>query len=222
MTVTAITAILSGYVGTGYVFLDRLNLVRARLINQGNWPDLIRVIEISVTTDAATGFSVVVLPSGYSTILAGAIKPTGATAGCWVSQPLSARNIFDYFNKNGLGYGSNPYDFQELGPDGTGSKRYKVPTCTDDDFTYIALVKVAYVALTAGTDEVTPNNIGAIKAGLQALNAEDSDNRGLSRDLWAEAMELLAEQSENETGAAASGNVEISDDFDMCRVGTGL
>lgn len=222
MTVTESSTLLSRYAGANNTYLERLNLVRARLIQQGNWPDLLRVVELSVTADATTGYSIVTLTSAYSTILAGTIKPPNATDQWCGGQPLGVRNVYDWFNRNGLGYGSAPGAFQELGPDGLGSKKYRVPTCPDDSYTYIALVKVAYVALTAGSDTVTPNNVGALKAGLQALLAEDADNRGLSRELWAEAMALLAEQSENEMGAGASGVVEMSDDLQLCQLGSGL
>lgn len=222
MTVTEASTLLSRYAGANNTFLERLNLVRARLISQGNWPDLLRVVELTVTTDASTGFSVVALSSTYSTILAGGYMASDATDHTFVGRPMGVRNLYDAWNKNGWGYGNSPHDFQELGPDGTGTKRYRVPTCTDDGYIYVALLKIAYVALTAGGDTVTPNNVGALKAGLQALLAEDADNRGLSRDLWAEAMALLAEQSENETGAGASGVVEIRDDLDLCQIGSGL
>lgn len=222
MTVTEVTTLLSRYAGANNTFLERLNLVRARLLSQGNWPDTLRILEISVTEDASTGYSVVVLPAGYSTILAGTLKPTDATNPWCGGIPLGVRNVFDWFNKAGMGYGSAPADFQELAPDGSNTKRYRVPTCYDGDYEYVVLAKVGYVALTQGSDTVTPNNVGAIKAGLQALLAEDADNRGLSRELWAEAMALLAEQAENETGPGASGVVEIRDDLNLCMIGTGL
>jgi len=222
MTVTEATTLLSRYAGANNTFLERLNLVRARLIQQGNWGDLLRILEIAVTEDASTGYSVVVLPAGYSTILAGTIKPQNAANPWCGGIPLGVRDVFDWFNKAGLGYGSAPADFQELAPDGSGTKRYRVPTCHDDDYEYVVLAKVAYVALATGGDTVTPNNVGALKAGLQALLAEDADNRSLSRELWAEAMALLAEQSENETGPGASGVVEISDDLCLAQIGSGL
>lgn len=162
------------------------------------------------------------LPAGYSTILAGALKCPNATGDPVGGSPLGVRNAFDNFNKSGLGYGAATWNFQELAPDGTGTKRYRVPSCSDATATYIVLAKVGYVALTTGSDTVTPNNVAALKAGLQALLAEDADNRGLSRELWQEAMALLAEQSENETGASASGVVEINDDLNLCQIGTGL
>lgn len=222
MTVTESQTLLSRYAGANNTYLERLNLVRARLIQQGNWGDTLRILEIAVTEDASTEFAVVVLPAGYTTILAGAIQCNDTTAHPNGGAPLGVRNVFDAYNKSGNGYGSASWNFQELAPDGSGTKRYRVPSCPDDDVTYIVLAKVGYVALTAGGDAVTPNNIGALKAGLQALLAEDADDRGLSRELWQEAMALLAEQSENETGAAASGRVEISDDLEMFQIGSGL
>ena len=222
MTVTEASVLLSAYTGANLTFLTQLNLVRARLIQQGNWGDTLRILEIAVTVDASTGYSVVVLPAGYSTILAGAIKSEDTADHPLGGRPLGVRNIYDLFNKNGFGYGAATWNFQELAPDGSGTKRYLVPSSDDDNYEYVVLAKVGYVALTAGSDTVTPNNVAALKAGMQALLAENADNRGLSRELWQEAMALLAEQSENETGAGASGNVEMNDDLQLYTIGSGL
>lgn len=220
MTVTEASTLLSPYVGAGNVFLTRLNLVRARLIQIGNWPDCIRLITIAVTTDSSTGFNVIVLPSGYSTILACCPIHSSVTVADGLV-PLGVRDVFSWFSSNSLGYGSKVMSVQELAPNPLAptSKRYQVPTSTTDGYSYICLAKIAYVALTAGTDTVTPDNVGALKAGLQALLAEDSDNRGLSRELWQEAMALLAEQSENLTGAAASGRIEVADELELEQIG---
>lgn len=221
MTVSQAQAILSIYVGAGLTFIDRLNRVRFNLLQLGNWPDTMRLLEIAVTTDA-TGYPVVVLPAGYSTILAGSIKPPNTTNPWCGGLPLGTRNIFDWFNKNGFGYGSGTWNFQELTPDGSGTKRYRVPTCTDDSYTYVVIAKIDYVALTAGSDTVTPNNIEALAAGLQALNAQDADDRGRSRELWKEAEALLATQAENLIGAGAEGAIEIADDLCLAAIGIGL
>ncbi len=100
--------------------------------------------------------------------------------------------------------------------------RFKVPDCSASENQYIAVAKLAYVPVSASDDEVVPGNIAAIEKGLEARKAERSQDLPRARELWAEAQALLAEESENDTGAAAEGAVQVDDSFMMTAVGTGL
>lgn len=220
MTVTEATTLLSRYAGAGNTFLERLNLVRFNLLQLGNWPDCLRLITIAVTTDSSTGFDVIVLPSGYSTILAVCPIHSSVTVADGLV-PLGVKDVFAWFSQTSLGYGSTSMNVQELAPNPLAptSKRYQVPTGVDDGYSYLCLVKIAYVALTAGTDSVTPDNPLAFKDGLQALLAEDSSNHGEADELWLRALGRLASQSENLTGAAASGRIQVSDELELEQIG---
>lgn len=102
-------------------------------------------------------------------------------------------------------------------------KRYKVPYCTPPTgYSYIGIAKLAYAPVTRDADEVIPGNIAALKYGLDALVSEDARDYATATGLWEQSRAVLAEQVENETGAGAEGMVEIADDLEMCRVGTGL
>lgn len=79
---------------------------------------------------------------------------------------------------------------------------------------YLAVVKLAYVPLTDSDQEAVPGNIGAARFGLEALQKEDAaDPRAAT--LWKQAEDELATESNNDTGAGASGNINIPDDYDM-------
>lgn len=80
---------------------------------------------------------------------------------------------------------------------------------------YVAIVKLDYVPLTGDDEEVVPGNIGALKKGLEALLSEDARDNTRARELWEEAKTLLAEESEDDTGVAALGSIQVADDFMM-------
>ncbi len=79
--------------------------------------------------------------------------------------------------------------------------------------TYLAVLKRGYVPVSASDDEVYPGNLAALEKGLEARKAERSQDLTRAGELWAEAKELLVEESENETGPGAQGSVEVEDTF---------
>ena len=86
---------------------------------------------------------------------------------------------------------------------------------------YICLVKLGYTPLVNSYDEVQPGNIGALKKGLEALLSEDARDNARANELWAEARELMAEDSEDEVGPAGEGKITVEDDFFQDRSGYG-
>lgn len=98
-------------------------------------------------------------------------------------------------------------------------KRYKIPDCSDTENQYIALAKLAYVAVSASDDEVVPGNIAALEKGLEARKAERAQDLPRAGQLWAEAQALLAEEGENDSGGARS-QVQVADDFSMACMGS--
>lgn len=73
MTVAESQTLLSRYAGVGNTYLERLNLVRARLLEDGSWPGMTPTIGLRVYTDA-DGRSIVTLPRQFLAILRGRIE----------------------------------------------------------------------------------------------------------------------------------------------------
>lgn len=79
---------------------------------------------------------------------------------------------------------------------------------------FVAIVKLEYLPLTGTADEeVFPSNIPALQIGLQALAKQRAEDFQRSTQLWAEAVALLAQESEDEIGPAGEGAVQINDEF---------
>lgn len=88
---------------------------------------------------------------------------------------------------------------------------YQIGTVNEDptyaEKTLACLCRRRYVPLTADTDFVIPGNLGAIKFGLLALNAESApaDNmRETAKRYWADAYQLLDQQHKATRGGARS------------------
>jgi hypothetical protein len=88
--------------------------------------------------------------------------------------------------------------------------------------TFTCICKIAYFPLADDNDEVTPGNLGAIRLGLEALQKEDAGDLLRAGQLWDEGRRLLAEESEDDVGAASEGKVQVEDDFELgCLGGEG-
>lgn len=81
--------------------------------------------------------------------------------------------------------------------------------------TFTVIAKRGYVPVSDDNDEVVPGNFGALKKGLEALLAEDSRDDVRARNLWAEARELLIQESQDDEGAGGQGSVQMADNFAM-------
>lgn len=95
--------------------------------------------------------------------------------------------------------------------------RYKIPDCSTSTNKYLALAKLAYVAVANSDDEVVPGNIAALEKGLEARKAERAQDLARAGQLWSEAQALLAQESENDEGGAQA-HVQVADDFAMSHV----
>lgn len=107
--VSQIRSSLSRYAGSGNTFLDRLNEVRARLIQSGNWVGIKSQIALDVFSDR-DGQSIVTPPNG-SKILAGALRNTDVLCN---GAPMGVDNAWSDFSENGLGWGSVTSNFLEI------------------------------------------------------------------------------------------------------------
>ena len=107
-----------------------------------------------------------------------------------------------------------------------GWRRYKIPVRSDwseqDPGQYITICKRAYVPVARDFDEVTPGNIGALRFALQALDKEDAEDFARARSLFAEAYFLLKNEVEDDTGPSAEGVVQVSDDFQISGISSGV
>ena len=74
-------------------------------------------------------------------------------------------------------------------------RRYAVTGSKHEDRTFTALCKRNYVPALVSNDEVFPDNIGALKMGLMALNFETRDeSRSRSKGYWQDAVEILNDE----------------------------
>lgn len=90
-------------------------------------------------------------------------------------------------------------------------KRYKVPDWNGFPLARI-FGKLAFNEVTADSDIPIPNNIGALKAGLQALSYEDAADMERSDMLWARALSILDEERA-EAEDAELPSFRVADDF---------
>lgn len=88
-----------------------------------------------------------------------------------------------------------------------------------DSGQFLAICKKEWQPVVADNDELPISNLGALRMGLEALQKEDSSDTLRANQLWSKAKSLLAEESEDDTGPAAEGRIQIADDFDIAGIG---
>lgn len=121
LTVAQVQSLLSRYAGVGFTtgsaFLERLNLVRARLLEDGAWSSMMPRISLTVYTDYE-GKSIVTLPRQYLAVLRGYAAPVDATNALCFGMPMGTSGVFNEGLIGQQGYGSIwggtfNYNFQE-------------------------------------------------------------------------------------------------------------
>jgi hypothetical protein len=95
----------------------------------------------------------------------------------------------------------------------SGYRRYAAPG--DDGDIVSALCKRAYVPAVSDNDFVYPSNIGALKAGLQALQFEDRVDEGRAHDAWDRAFRILENDRQEFDGDSAMPVMRFSGDYGM-------
>lgn len=105
-TLGELETLLGKYKGVGNTFSTQLNLVRARLIEDGSWPGMTPTIEMDVFTDFR-GFPIVTLPRQYTSILRGYAKYEGSVCR---QDPMGTSGVFNEGQVGGAVWGN---DFQE-------------------------------------------------------------------------------------------------------------
>lgn len=99
--------------------------------------------------------------------------------------------------------------------------RYQVPNITIQTTNqFLAICKVRFTPIANDNDEVIPGNIGALRRGFEALKLADSHDFVREKQEWADARVALIEEKEDVEGAAATGRVQMNDDFGLARIGT--
>lgn len=92
------------------------------------------------------------------------------------------------------------YDPGEEVPD---YRRYKVGNVDQTNITLYGLCKLKFVPLQSETDIVIPDNIGALKQAIAALQFEDAvDTDGNSDKYWAKCFSILNSELAQERGGA--------------------
>lgn len=104
-------------------------------------------------------------------------------------------------------------------------RRYKVPVFAKWTSAlpgqYVAIVKLSYYPLSDVNDPVFPSNIGALRWGLQALTEEDNQDERATKS-WAKALQILANEVEDDTGYGSEGVLQRTDDFAISAMYGGL
>ena len=83
----------------------------------------------------------------------------------------------------------------------------------------LCVVKVGYKPVVNANDPLPITNLGALRFGLEALRKEDAEDYARAKELWKDAKDLLITESEDDTGAGATGKVQVEDDFELGRIG---
>lgn len=78
-------------------------------------------------------------------------------------------------------------------------RRYRLPAT---DKTVIGTCKLRFLPLQGETEPVIPNNIGALKMGLMALNYEDANDMATADTFWGKCFMLLDDQMREHRGSA--------------------
>jgi hypothetical protein len=78
-------------------------------------------------------------------------------------------------------------------------RRYRLPATAK---TVIGTCKLRYLPLQGETEPVIPNNIGALKMGLMALNYEDANDMATADTFWGKCFTLLDDQMREHRGSA--------------------
>ncbi len=96
-------------------------------------------------------------------------------------------------------------------------RRYRVPACTewtdDNPGFFLGICKREWQPISNANDLVVPGNLGALRFGLQALLKEDAEDYERANQLWQQAFQLLANESEDDTGSGANVPVQVADSF---------
>lgn len=169
-------------------YLSRLNQVVERFHNNGQWKGMVVEDELTVTD------GIVSLPAGFQSLL-------GIRIDGW---PQDLVTQYYEFNTTGPGKfidcGSARGMVVDLGETSAGIKRYRLNYVAPDEV--VGLMQRRFVLLENEDDVVIPNNIGALKKGLMALNYEDQNDLERSEEYWQGAMNLLNNETEAQRGAA--------------------
>jgi hypothetical protein len=78
-------------------------------------------------------------------------------------------------------------------------RRYRLPAT---DKTVIGTCKMRFLPLMGESEPVIPNNIGALKMGLMALNYEDVNDMATAETFWGKCFTLLDDQMREHRGSA--------------------
>lgn len=89
-------------------------------------------------------------------------------------------------------------------------RRYYVTGTQEETRTFKAICKRAYVPCVADNDLLFPDNLGAIKMGLQALGYENKDDNDRATYWWGNAVNLLnSELAEHQADVPISIQVQM-------------
>lgn len=93
---------------------------------------------------------------------------------------------------------------------------------TSESTAFIVIAKKSFRPLYDENDELIISNSAAIRKGLEALNKEDASDRARAEELWADAIDRVRKESDNENSPSAQGTMSVVDDYSMEDIAIGL
>ena len=163
-------------------FSKILNQAIERYVKAGRWKGMTSEIEVTVTSDTIT------LPCQYSSIIGAREKECDSYVPVFgIEHEYKATGSgADTCYKTLVDQG-NVVNVDEL-------DRLYMATGFEEGDVIKVLARHAYTPITSKTDYVSPNNIGALKFGLIAIQYEEQLDLAMSRKYWSEGFRLLDEE----------------------------
>jgi len=172
------------------LFVSRLNQVIERFHNNGQWEGMVEQAELTVEDGHA------ILPVGFQSLLGIRVDgvPQQVVTKYYDFMPTGSRNFLDInlCHQSGI--------IVEAPNAEDGRRRYRIGYTPSGNV--IGLMQRGYVRVANPDDPVVPSNLGALKAGLMALNFEDKNDMERATQYWQQAMGFLNAEMQTKRGAA--------------------
>jgi hypothetical protein len=86
---------------------------------------------------------------------------------------------------------------------------------------FSCVCKKSFIPLTSDNDELPIDNLNALQDAIDALAKRDASDYTRQGQLLAQAKGWLNEESADETGPEAEGNIQVDDEYNMSALGDG-
>ncbi len=180
-------------------FLASLNQAAERIHSEGIWQGLKLQIDLSPYVDLADpDKGLLTLPYEYEGVLAMQIDDSPVM----IVDEAVEYTAGGYGERTGGGGGGVVIDNGFVLTNGQLLRQYKITQAVNDGTGFRGLVKRRFVYMVDGCSTVYPNNIGALKQALLAINFEDQNDPERAKVYWDECYKILnSAASSSRTGS---------------------